>query len=133
MITENPKPANLLPCLLYVDNEEESCVSFRAIFRRDYPLYTTTEPLSVSALIEQKGIDVILTDYTMPKVLGSVLLQFVKKQYPQVARVLVTGSVDQTLREQILGEGLVEAWITKPWSKVEMDKIIKDVFYIRRK
>lgn len=117
--------------ILFVDNEEESCISFKAIFRRDYDIFITTEPLEVSALIEQNDINIILSDYTMPKINGTHLLEFVRRQYPEVRRILVTGSIDVALKNTILNEKTIEALISKPWIKPDLHAAIENIYYLR--
>ena len=47
--------------------------------------------------MEQENIDVLVTDYKMPGADGMELLKTVKKQYPAVYRVILSGFVEQHL------------------------------------
>ena len=114
-----------MPTILFVDNEEESCFSFHAVFRREYKIHTTTEPLEVSALIERLKVDVILSNSLMPYINGFRLLDFVMRHYPHVKRILITASILRDDDQFIIKNNIAQAIIQKPWDYSEINKLLK--------
>lgn len=113
-----------VPTILFVDNEEESCISFHAIFRRKYEIYTTTEPLEVSALIERLKVDIILSNSLMPYINGYRLLDFVMRHYPHVKRILITASIIRDDDYIIIEDKIAQAIVQKPWKYSELNKLL---------
>lgn len=56
--------------ILYVDDEENNLISFKATFRLKYKVYTATSGAEAIEILEKNLIHVIITDQRMPNMTG---------------------------------------------------------------
>ena len=117
------------PCsLLLVDDEPEILESLRRALRDDgYELLTTTSPVEAMAILAKRPIDVIVTDLRMPDVSGLELVTHVRKNHPDVVRVLLTGFATLDSALEAINEGAVGRYLTKPWDNDELRENIREI------
>lgn len=117
------------PCsLLLVDDEPEILESLRRALRDDgYELLTTTSPVEAMAILAKRHIDVLVTDLRMPDVSGLELVTHVRKNHPDVVRVLLTGFATLDSALEAINEGAVGRYLTKPWDNDELRENIQQV------
>ncbi len=116
------------PALLLVDDEPEILESLRRALRDDgYELLTTTSPVEAMAILDKRHIDVIVSDLRMPDVSGLELVTHVRKNHPQVVRVLLTGFATLDSALEAINEGAVGRYLTKPWDNDELRADIQEV------
>src|SRR5690606_40067677 len=82
--------------VLYVDDEENNLISFKATFRLKYTIYTALSGIAAMQIIEQHPIDIIITDQRMPQMTGVEFLEEVIKVNPDSMRILLTGYADMS-------------------------------------
>ena len=80
--------------LLYVDDEEENLISFKAAFRRNYDVSTAISGAEGLEVLKQKAIHVIIADQRMPKVTGVEFFDIVRVLHPDPIRILITAYTD---------------------------------------
>ncbi len=81
--------------MLYIDDEANNLISFKASFRFDYNIYlanNTDEALK--HLSEHDDISVILSDQKMPDKTGGEFYEEKRTGYPNPVRILITGYAD---------------------------------------
>jgi len=90
----------------------------------------TTETDSVKALGTIKanpdGFDLLITDMTMPKITGDMLLDEVVKINPHLPVVLCSGYTKRLTREQARERGFRE-FIDKPFSETLLANTVRNV------
>ncbi len=114
------------PRILLVDDEEMVITSIRAYLslETDYEILAHTQPEEALRRLDDGPIDVIVTDYLMPRVTGLQLLAEAKKKQPEAARVLLTGHSDkQSAIEAINDVGLYQ-YLEKPWDNAQLLLVI---------
>jgi DNA-binding NarL/FixJ family response regulator len=62
----------------------------------------------------------VVTDYAMPGLNGVDLLRAVRRQWPDIARVLLTGQADVSVAARAVNEGQLMRLFTKPWQAAEV-------------
>ncbi len=73
---------------------------------------------------EKVTILLVVSDWLMPGMKGDEFLAALRKEYPHIRAIMLTGQVDPMSSESVLKNGLAEAIIAKPWnSKHLMDTI----------
>jgi DNA-binding NtrC family response regulator len=72
------------------------------------------------AIMESDAVDVILSDYRMPGKNGAQLLAEVRKRWPSVRRILMTG-YDEGFVGEAERELAADAILPKPW---EMEQLL---------
>ena len=110
--------------LLFVDDEKRILNSLRAIFRHDYEVLTAISGDEALAILDQRAVDVIVSDQRMPGMLGNELLSKVHIKHPQTMRILLTGFMDKEAIVESINEGEIYRFINKPWQTDKMQIII---------
>jgi len=122
--------------VLYVDDEENNLISFKATFRLKYKVYTALSGVAAMQIIEQHPVDVIITDQRMPQMTGVEFLEEVIKVNPDAMRILLTGYADMSAVVDAVNKGKIFHYLSKPWSEEELDETIQrayEVFSERKK
>ena len=65
--------------ILYVDDEEQNLISFKATFRRDYTVHTALSGTDGMEIMHKHPINIVITDQRMPGMTG---IQFLEKILP---------------------------------------------------
>ncbi|MCK6601135.1 MAG: hybrid sensor histidine kinase/response regulator [Bacteroidetes bacterium] len=101
--------------ILYVDDEEFNLTSFKAIFRRDYNVFTATSGKAGLEILKTTDIHLIITDQRMPDMTGVEFLESISDDYMFVRRIIITGFSDIEAIIRAINKGNIYRYITKPW------------------
>ncbi len=101
--------------ILYVDDEENNLVSFRANFRKDYDVYVSNSANNAFLILEKETIQIIISDQRMPNISGVEFLEQTIKLSPDSIRLLITAYSDIDLVIEAINRGQVTKYIQKPW------------------
>jgi two-component system, sensor histidine kinase and response regulator len=107
------------PKILYVDDEENNLIVFKASLRRHYDIYVSKSGEEALKIVQDNDIDIIITDQRMPGMTGVEFL----KQLPEdqmAIRMVLTGFSDVSAIIDAINTGKVYRYITKPWNKEEL-------------
>ncbi|MEL6867645.1 MAG: histidine kinase, partial [Bacteroidota bacterium] len=121
--------------ILYVDDEADNLLSFRAIFRREYQVHTAQSGQEGLALLEQEAIDLVISDQRMPEMTGVEFLEQVRLRFPEPIRMVLTGYSDVQAIIDAINKGKVQHYLTKPWNVPELKQVIAnalEAIYLRR-
>jgi len=79
----------------------------------------------IDALIIDK-IDIIfvLVDYQMPEMTGVELIRKIKDKYPKLNCLMLSGQANATQVNDLETDNLLEQFIEKPWSELELRNAI---------
>jgi len=109
------------PRLLVVDDDAMVLRAFERTFRRRYEVLTASSGAAALAALEEREVDVLVTDFSMPVMNGIDLLQAVVARHPTVARLMLTAYADVPEVVALKQQGLVSAVLMKPWSREEVE------------
>lgn len=112
--------------ILYVDDEEQNLISFRATFRRYYKIFTATSGMGGMEILKNEKIHLIITDQRMPEMTGVEFLEKILNEYPDAIRMILTGFSDMEAIIQAINSGRVFRYITKPWDEQELKMTIEN-------
>jgi len=116
--------------VLYVDDEVNNLIGFKANFRKDYVVHVAESAEDAMNILNTNPIQVIITDQRMPRMTGVEFLESVLKTHPNPIRMLLTGYSDiQTVIEAI-NKGQVYKYIMKPFDEAEMRVAINNAHEI---
>jgi response regulator RpfG family c-di-GMP phosphodiesterase len=121
--------------VLYIDDEPNNLVAFKASFRRAFNVFTAESADEGRNILEQNDIHVILSDQRMPKMTGIEFFESILEAYPQPIRILITGYTDINAVIDAINRGQVYKYLTKPWNDEDVKNFIEkahEVFYLRR-
>jgi len=116
--------------VLYVDDEENNLVAFKAAFRREFEIFTAIGGKEALEIVLKEVPEVIITDQRMPHMTGIEFLQEVIKVNSTSMRLLLTGYADISAVIDTINKGQVYRYLTKPWNPDEVRQAIKDSFEI---
>ncbi|MHB8260102.1 MAG: response regulator [Bacteroidia bacterium] len=122
--------------VLYVDDEENNLVAFRASFRRYFSVFTAISADAAKIILAQNEIQVLITDQRMPGTLGTELLALVVKEYPDQIRILLTGFTDIEAIKDAINRGQIYHYLQKPWNDDELKETIENaykIYYLKKK
>jgi len=111
--------------VLFVDDEEKVLTSLKRGFL-DEPYKTLFASSGKEAIetLEQSQVQVIVTDLRMPGMGGLELLMAVKKEYPHIIRMALSGCADTDTLLTAINQGEIFRFIEKPWKSNEELKTI---------
>ncbi len=112
--------------VLYVDDEEQNLITFRASFRRDFNVFTARSAQEAIELMRLQTIPVVLTDQRMPEMTGVQFLEKILPEFPDSYRIIVTGYTDMEAIIQAVNNGHIFQYITKPWNEHELKMTISN-------
>jgi response regulator RpfG family c-di-GMP phosphodiesterase len=121
--------------ILYVDDEENNLVSFKATFRMRYNVMTAISGEEAIKILKSKPVDIIITDQRMPNMTGVEFLESILDDFPEQMRILLTGYADMNAVIDAVNKGKIFHYLSKPWSEEELDSTIKrayDVYRLRQ-
>ncbi len=109
--------------ILYIDDELKSLKYFEAIFGDLAPIYIASSPEEGFAIFQENHdkIGMVLSDKKMPNESGLDLLKRIRAVDPKPLRFLVTAFSDLDVAVDALNDGLLYAYLTKPWDPDELE------------
>jgi signal transduction histidine kinase len=106
--------------ILYLDDEEQNLISFQALFRRHYNVFTTTSAHEAVDILNNNDIQIIFSDQKMPEVSGVEFFETILPDFPQPVRILLTGYADIEAVIDAINKGQVYRYVAKPWDANEL-------------
>ena len=85
-------------------------------------------PLEALSAIENQKPDLVLTDFSMPDMLGSDLLEAVRESAPDAVRMVMSGWVDLNKLSQITS---AHQYFTKPFDALKLKEVVRRTFAAR--
>lgn len=119
--------------VLFVDDESNILSSLKRLVK---PLgvecLTANSGAEGLAILEQRNVDLIISDMRMPEMDGAVFLTLAKEIQPNSTRMLLTGFADMDSTISALNDGEISRYISKPWNDQELTQIIHEGLKIKR-
>ena len=119
--------------ILYVDDEVNNLLGFKANFRFDYVIHIASNTKEAEkVLAENPNIRIIFCDQRMPDEFGVDFLARIKKLYPRPIRILLTAFADMSVVIESINKGNIFKFVRKPWMNEEIISSIEEAnkFYI---
>jgi signal transduction histidine kinase len=112
--------------VLYIDDEENNLLAFKASFRRQYEIYTANSAAEGLKVLQNLSVEVIIADQKMPHTTGVEFFKSITDTYPDPIRILLTGYTDIAALADAINHGDIYRYITKPWNDLELHNSIKN-------
>jgi response regulator RpfG family c-di-GMP phosphodiesterase len=119
--------------VIYIDDEENNLISFKATFRIKYNILTAISAEEALKILETKPVEIIITDQRMPNMTGVEFLEKILEIYPDPMRILLTGYTDMSAVIEAVNKGKIFHYLTKPWNEEELDMTIQRAYEIYQK
>lgn len=107
--------------ILYVDDEENNLLSFKATFRIKRNVLTAISGDDALKILATHHVDIIITDQRMPEMTGVEFLEKVLKKFPDPMRIVLTGYADMGAVVDAVNKGEIFHYLNKPWNEDELE------------
>jgi len=130
----NPKEA-AVQSLAIVDDEEMTINSLGTLLRLEtnYEVRGYTSPTKALAELRQRPVDLVISDFLMPELNGIEFLHEIKKLFPDVPRILLTGYADKESAIKSVNELIksvnelgIFQYVEKPWDNATLLLVIRN-------
>lgn len=112
--------------ILLVDDEDAVIHALVRLLRTEpYDLLTAAGGAQALEVIQQRPIDLVLTDYRMPEMNGVELLKQIRQRYPDAMRIILSGYADVAATLEAINIGEVYRFITKPWANEDLKLVLR--------
>jgi len=114
--------------LLVEDEDAVRVFSSRALRNKGYNIFEARSGEEAIEILEKEGdkVDLIISDVVMPQMDGPTLYKNVRKKYPVIKFVFVSGYTEDRLREQFTS-GETIYFLPKPFTLKQLASKVKDI------
>jgi len=118
------KPYKLL---IIDDNKEILNALYDFFIKRKYDVVSASDGLDGLKLIEteKQGFDLVITDLVMPNISGVGLISIIKKKFPDIPVIAITGWGEHP--EALATEAQADRILEKPFELSELDTLIREL------
>lgn len=115
--------------ILVVDDEESVCHALRRVLESSGYLVSVAESGEAGLrILETTPVQVVISDNSMPGMLGIDFLKLVRVRHPNVVRIMLTGDPHPETPVRSINEGEVYRFIRKPWDNADLRTILHFAF-----
>jgi DNA-binding response OmpR family regulator len=114
--------------LLIIDDNKEILNALYDFFsKRKYDVVSASDGLDGLKLIEteKQGFDLVITDLVMPNISGVGLISIIKKKFPDIPVIAITGWGEHP--EALATEAQADRILEKPFELSELDTLIREL------
>jgi len=119
--------------ILYVDDEVNNLVSFKALLRLKHQVFTAESGTEALEILKNNLVHIIITDQRMPNMTGVQFLESILDVYPDPIRILLTGYADLNAVIEAVNKGKIYHYLSKPWDEKELEETIQQGYELYRK
>lgn len=93
----------------------------------DYHTYKAVSVKEALYILKDTAIDLLVTDINMPEIDGLELVKYAAEHYPDMPKLVVTGFPSVEDASKVIQHGVTD-YLTKPFTKVELEDAVKKAF-----
>ena len=114
--------------IVVVDDEKIVTSAFKTLLKVEgFPdAHFFNNPEEAIEFLKENQPDLVISDFIMPQMNGLEFLTEVKKMYPEVSRILLTGYADKENAIRAINEVGLYRYIEKPWNNDDLIINIKN-------
>ena len=113
--------------LLVIDDSKETVAGLEHFFSNNYEVFTAADGMEGLKLFETEddGFDLVITDLVMPFISGVGVISIIKKKYPGIPVIAITGWGEHP--GALATEAQADIVLEKPIELPELDKLVTDL------
>jgi signal transduction histidine kinase len=116
------------PTVLVLDDEPKVLSGLKRALRKEpYELLCATSAEEAFAILQERPIDVVISDQDMPGMTGTAFLAQVRQAYPSTCRFMLTGKATLDVALQAINDDAVRQFFTKPCDPETLAQGIRNV------
>jgi DNA-binding NtrC family response regulator len=121
------------PRILVIDDSKETVAGLQSFFNNKYEVLTAENGLDglKHFEVDDNGINLVITDLVMPDISGVGVISIVKKKYPGIPVIAITGWGEHP--EALATEADADLVLEKPFELTELDKHVTDMLAAKKK
>ena len=121
---------NLYRLLIIDDNKEILTALTDFLSKKKYDVVSASDGLDGLKLLEteQQGFDLVITDLVMPNISGVGLISIIKKKFPELPVIAITGWGEHP--EALATEAQANRVLEKPFDLSELNTVIRELLSI---
>ena len=108
------------PTILVVDDEIRSVEALERVLEDDFDVRRATSATEAEAVLASEWVQVVLCDQRMPDITGVEFLSRVRRQWPDVIRMILSGYTDSEDIIDAVNEAGIYQFISKPWNPSDL-------------
>jgi len=119
--------------LLIIDDSKVILGTYNKFFtKKEYYVITASNGLDGLKMIEsdEQGIDLVITDIVMPNISGAGVISILKKKYPEIPVIAITGW--GTHPATLASEADADLILGKPINLIELEEKINKMIFRKR-
>ena len=120
MLHEVPIVTQYKCSLLVVDDEPYVLSTLAALLSNEFDVLTADCPESAKEILQERDVDIILSDQRMPSASGVDLLEWARQRAPKSVRLLMTGFAELEDAVEAINRCQVFRYIFKPWRNEDL-------------
>jgi diguanylate cyclase len=135
-LREVPIVTNYKCSLLVVDDEPYILATLAALLSPEFEVLTADSADAGKKILEQRQVDIVLSDQRMPRFSGVQLLEWIRERAPKTVRMLMTGFAELEEAVDAINRSQVYRYIFKPWRAEELQDALRGAahsFILERK
>jgi PAS domain S-box-containing protein len=119
--------------ILFVDDEQDALFSLKRYLRNEpYTTHFANSAKEALDLCDKLNIAVVVTDLRMPGISGLELVETLQRLYPDMVRIILSGTEDITMIIETINSGRIFRFIPKPMEPERLKAIVKDALSFYR-
>jgi two-component system, probable response regulator PhcQ len=104
-----------------IDDEAPIRKALRRILKYEpYHVVDFGKPEEAMEYVRSNPVSLVISDHTMPGMLGMDLLRTVRLVKPNTIRMILTGNANLEMALKAINEGAIYRFLTKPWDNDEL-------------
>ena len=113
--------------VLFVDDDEAILRSLeRGLMDEPYMKLFTNSCKEALEILQREEVHVIITDMRMPEMSGLEFIKIIKKEYPHIIRMVLSGYGEDATLQNAVEQGEIFKIIPKPWKlKRNFEKLVR--------
>ena len=132
---EPPRTETRRQTILIVDDEEDIRESLKALLETSIDgteVLVAADGEEALETMRKAQVDLVISDYKMPRMNGLELLGAIGRNAPQTPRILVTAFPDLEIAIRAINEAGIENFFTKPFDPDQVVNVVRALLFEQR-
>ncbi|MCA9512399.1 MAG: EAL domain-containing protein [Myxococcales bacterium] len=118
--------------VLFVDDEPDVTKNLSLLMRKQsFQVRTANSADEALAILAAEPVDVVVSDERMPEMCGSDFLTLVRREHPDVTRIILTGQASVEATVKAINDAAVFRFLNKPIGRDELLACLREALVYR--